>query len=244
MITKIFNTEISYTRKLVSEHIINKKKNDRYTVLDIGGLANRWADGVADYYVDLLESPDKNVIAGDICAEETWHEINKIGPDFVICTHVLEDIRDPGFVMRKINELNISGFISFPTFQSELSFGMQSNNYLGWAHHRWILSITDKPTTKIILFPKLPQISCGKKQDFLSKLYTRSDKIKSILRGFNFTPKNIGFSPLIDYNFASNKLETGFIFKGIIPFEYANNDLFSFDRTEMEAVLLDTIIKP
>ena len=74
-----------------------KSADAGYSVIDVGGRHNPWADDVVDAYVDYIEfETDKRQYVGDVNDEEVWRRIanNKVY-DFAICSHVLEDIRDP-----------------------------------------------------------------------------------------------------------------------------------------------------
>jgi 2-polyprenyl-3-methyl-5-hydroxy-6-metoxy-1,4-benzoquinol methylase len=63
------------------------------------------------------------------------------GPfDFVICTHVLEDIRDPVFVMRQLRRVARAGFIAMPHEHFEVT-NNESRFLTGCSHRRWICTI-------------------------------------------------------------------------------------------------------
>ena len=74
----------------------NKATNPDYTVVDIGGRFNPWADELVDAYVDVFHfDTDKKLYVGDVNSEDIWRQLEADGPfDFVIISHVLEDIRD------------------------------------------------------------------------------------------------------------------------------------------------------
>jgi len=138
-------------RESVLAYLVGKKaENPNYRVLDIGGAAHPWADQFVDTYIDLQWfETTKEVFWGDICSEDLWDTIRKSGRlekfgkwDFVICTHVLEDIRNPDFALRMIQEVADEGFIAMPNKHTELSV-VENEHWAGYAHHRWIYSIVD-----------------------------------------------------------------------------------------------------
>ena len=89
-----------YRAKLLEQIRRRKAANPNYTVVDIGGRHNPWADDVVDVYVDVFPfETDKRLYIGDVNSEDIWRELGADGPfDFVIISHVLEDIRDPASI--------------------------------------------------------------------------------------------------------------------------------------------------
>lgn len=59
--------------------------------------------------------------------------------DFVICSHILEDIRDPIYLCSEICRVAKQGYIEVPSRVVELSLGAESRHYAGYSHHRWIV---------------------------------------------------------------------------------------------------------
>lgn len=58
--------------------------------------------------------------------------------DFVICSHTLEDIRDPVAVCAEINRVAKAGYIEVPSRLVESTKGVERPFYCGYYHHRWL----------------------------------------------------------------------------------------------------------
>jgi hypothetical protein len=126
---------------------------DDATVLDVGGGVmplNR-----ADYVVDLVPYGERGSygslgppperftqdtwIVRDICDREPWPFADK-QLDFAVCSHTLEDVRDPIFVCSELNRVAMAGYIEVPSRLEEQSFGFQGP-WVGWSHHRWLIDV-------------------------------------------------------------------------------------------------------
>ena len=129
-------------------------------VLDIGGWAcpfNR-ADYVMDsepyetrgYYRTFGGVPSQGGevehftretwIQRDMCAREPFPFADKEF-DFVICSHTLEDVRDPLWVCSEIVRVGKRGYIEMPSREWETSRGCESPRIAGLSHHRWLVDI-------------------------------------------------------------------------------------------------------
>src|SRR5262245_18821739 len=60
--------------------------------------------------------------------------------DFVICSHTLEDIRDPLFVCAEMVRVAKRGYIEVPSRTVESCRGIEAGQ-VGWSHHRWLIDI-------------------------------------------------------------------------------------------------------
>lgn len=80
---------------------------------------------------------------GDICDEKIWQAFDANSFDFVICSHVLEDIRDPIFVCRQMLRIGRAGYIETPSRFRECAKAGATELTAGWEHHRWIVDIED-----------------------------------------------------------------------------------------------------
>lgn len=78
---------------------------------------------------------------GDICAPAIWSRFRDKEFDFAVCSHVLEDIRDPLFVCSQIIRLAKAGYIEVPSRFRECAKPNASEWLAGWDHHRWIVDI-------------------------------------------------------------------------------------------------------
>jgi SAM-dependent methyltransferase len=120
-------------------------------VLDVGGWYipfNR-----ADHVVDLMPYESRGQGLGpdperfgpdnwtqlDVCRDPLPFDDHSF--DFVICSHTLEDIRDPLFLCEELNRVAKAGYIETPSMAAELTFGIESKRYAGWYHHRWLVEM-------------------------------------------------------------------------------------------------------
>ena len=131
---------------------------DRDLVLDVGGWAcpfNR-ADWVMDsepygtrgFYgsIGLPASQGGAVerftretwVQRDICARDPWPFADKQF-DFSICSHTLEDLRDPLGVCSELVRVSKAGYIEVPSRLWETCRGMEHPRMAGLSHHRWLV---------------------------------------------------------------------------------------------------------
>ncbi len=144
-------------------------------VLDIGGWAcpfNR-ADHVVDAepyqtrgYYKTVGLPGSQ--GGDVehFTADTWHRLDICADplpfrdkeiDFVICSHVLEDIRDPLWVCTEMIRVAKRGYIEVPSRVAETCRGWESNRTAGLSHHRWLID-TDEIAAAVRFIPKFHMI--------------------------------------------------------------------------------------
>ncbi len=143
------------------EKVLSKiNANDR--VLDVGGWAcpfNRanWVIDSGSYetrgYYEKIGMPkyqggDKEYfnndtwVQRDFCDREPWpFEDNFF--DFSICSHTLEDIRDPLYVCSELIRVSKRGYIEVPSRLIESCRGLESDSIVGLSHHRWLVDISD-----------------------------------------------------------------------------------------------------
>lgn len=134
---------------------ISERLRDDDVVLDIGGWAKPFAR--ADWVMDLMPYESRGLYGGDHRGEErfgpeTWicRDICDRDPypfeddeiDFVICSHTLEDIRDPIWVCREMSRIAKAGYIEVPSRLEEQSHGIRGD-WTGWGHHRWLIDIDE-----------------------------------------------------------------------------------------------------
>ncbi|OGJ19948.1 hypothetical protein A3K73_03235 [Candidatus Pacearchaeota archaeon RBG_13_36_9] len=112
--------------------------------------------------------------------------------DFVICSHVLEDIRDPIWLCSELIRISKRGYIEFPSVYSELTKGYDNNNYTGYYHHRWLIEIKNKK----IIFRFKPHFIHGDKRYYLPRTYLRKLSEKEI-NSFLFWKDNFYFAEVI-----------------------------------------------
>lgn len=147
-------------RQRVLDYLAEQRGQGDFRVIDVGGRYNPWADEYTNAYVDLFptDSSGKKIFVGNICRPEVWAEVRQTGRlfDFSICTHVLEDIRDPFFVAQQLASISKAGYVSVPTKHSEMS-NVESKFYFGYCHHRWVFTVRKVDgTQKMFALAKMP----------------------------------------------------------------------------------------
>jgi hypothetical protein len=129
-------------------------------VLDVGG----WADPFerADWVIDVMPYETRGLyqregwvtrqrdrerfsertwIQRDLCSREPFPFADK-SIDFVVCSHTLEDLRDPVWVCGELNRVAQAGYIEVPSRLEEQSWGV-NGPFVGWSHHRWLIDLGD-----------------------------------------------------------------------------------------------------
>lgn len=78
----------------------------------------------------------------DICARDPWPFAGKQF-DFAICSHTLEDVRDPLWVCSELIRVARRGYIEVPSREYETCLGIERPRQAGLSHHRWLVEIRD-----------------------------------------------------------------------------------------------------
>lgn len=78
-------------------------------------------------------------IQRDICAHQPYPFADKQF-DYVICSHTLEDIRDPLWVCSEMIRIGKRGYIEIPSRLWETCRGFEPG-IVGLSHHRWLIDI-------------------------------------------------------------------------------------------------------
>ncbi|MBV9410166.1 MAG: methyltransferase domain-containing protein [Acidimicrobiia bacterium] len=132
---------------------IRETLDDSAVVLDIGGWGKPFTR--ADWVVDQMPYETRGLygrdgddderftaetwVQRDICDRDAFpFEDNQF--DFVICSHTLEDIRDPIWVCAEINRIGKAGYIEVPSRLEEQTYGVHGP-WVGWSHHRWLVDV-------------------------------------------------------------------------------------------------------
>lgn len=123
-------------------------------VLDVGGWYQPF--NRADVVVDLLDYDSRGLggrrgTGRERFSTESWviHDVSS-GPlpfengefDFVVCSHTLEDVRDPVYVCSELMRVARRGYIEVPSRTVESIRGLEGRNYAGHYHHRWLVEIS------------------------------------------------------------------------------------------------------
>jgi methyltransferase family protein len=137
-----------------SEQILEQAGPDDL-ILDVGGWASPF--GRANWVLDLMPyetrgqygpergGPERFAsdtwVTRDICARDPWPFADDQF-DFVICSHTLEDVRDPVWVCSELARVAKAGYIEVPSRLEEQSYGFQGP-WVGWGHHHWLTDLTE-----------------------------------------------------------------------------------------------------
>jgi hypothetical protein len=81
----------------------------------------------------------------DICSEPLPFADKSV--DFIICSHTLEDIRDPVRVCREMTRVSRRGYIEVPSRRMETIWNLEHPGYPGYYHHHWLVEIDNGQVT-------------------------------------------------------------------------------------------------
>jgi hypothetical protein len=134
--------------------LISDRLDPGALVLDVGGGLRPFAR--ADWVLDALPYERRGELGwtGDPASERfgpnSWVQCDMCDRrpwpfadgkfDFVVCSHTLEDVRDPVWVASELQRVARSGYIEVPSLRQELTYGVQGP-WVGWGHHRWLVLV-------------------------------------------------------------------------------------------------------
>jgi methyltransferase family protein len=135
-----------------SAQTIMRRLADDALVLDVGGAARPFPR--ADWILDLATYDARGQLGWqgersaerfdasrwvqrDVCDREPWPFADRQF-DFVICSHTLEDVRDPVWVCAELQRVARAGYVEVPSLREELTYGIQGP-WVGWGHHHWLV---------------------------------------------------------------------------------------------------------
>lgn len=209
----IIDPQVGWRRDDVSEYV---QQNNFLGTLDVGGAVNHWLNPKPLACLDMVEGDCVLNFQGDISSHHGWEEIllhvAKRGKfDFAVCTHTLEDIRNPQLVLEMLPLVANEGFVSTPCKHTELQIqecdgeeyfsAMNTTGpYKGYIHHRWIFSVFEGVYR---VFPKLPCLE--------------------VLKGLEWAEELEG----------GRSQELSFFWKDDIPFETFQNDWLGPNPVEL-----------
>lgn len=122
-------------------------------VLDVGGGAKAFPR--ADWVLDLLRFEDRNWLGDpDLGAPRysagTWVQWDVCDRrpfpfpdrhfDYSVCSHLLEDVRDPVWVCSELQRVSKAGYVETPSRVIEQTRGVENPMYCGYSHHRWLVN--------------------------------------------------------------------------------------------------------
>ena len=138
---------------------------DDAVVLDVGGGTKPLAR--ANWVMDALgyhERGEHGQVGGgparftaetwvrrDFCARAPWPFADD-QVDFAVCSHTLEDVRDPVWMCEELSRVAKAGYIEVPSRLEEQTYGFQGP-WTGWSHHRWLVDV-DQPGARITFVHK------------------------------------------------------------------------------------------
>ena len=128
-------------------------------VVDVGGWAQPFAR--ANYVIDLMPYDTRGVfgrIGGDTehFTRDTWLKVDICtdplpfsdkSVDFLICSHTLEDVRDPIGVCREIRRVAKRGYLETPSRRMESIWELEHPGYPGYYHHHWLVEVDGNAIT-------------------------------------------------------------------------------------------------
>lgn len=96
------------------------------------------------FYPDEKEHFSKATwLQADVNMADTWAKFKDKEFDFVICSHLLEDVRDPLYVCEQLNRVAKRGYIEVPTRYRECARAKSEDTVSGYDHHRWSVDVID-----------------------------------------------------------------------------------------------------
>lgn len=144
-----------------SKRRITKLLGDGDKVLDVGGWSDPFAR--ADWVLDLMPYESRGLyerkgwvgereseperftaqtwLQRDACDREPW-PFEDDSFDFVVCSHTLEDVRDPLWMCSELARVAKAGYVEVPSRLEEQCWGV-AGPYVGWSHHHWLIDAAD-----------------------------------------------------------------------------------------------------
>lgn len=122
-------------------------------VMDQEPYATRGYYGLAPQGGDREWFTSERWIQRDICAREPFPFAAK-ELDFVICSHVLEDVRDPLWVCAEMIRIAKAGYLEVPSRVAESSRGIEPGQ-VGWSHHRWLIDMAGGEVRFLMKYHKI-----------------------------------------------------------------------------------------
>lgn len=132
---------------------IIRRLPDGARVIDVGGAGRPFAR--ADWVIDLRAYGARGELGWDggersqerftaetwvqrdVCDRRPWPFEDRFF-DFAVCSHTLEDVRDPVWVASELQRVARAGYIEVPALAEELTYGVQGP-WVGWGHHHWLV---------------------------------------------------------------------------------------------------------
>jgi ubiquinone/menaquinone biosynthesis C-methylase UbiE len=84
----------------------------------------------------------------DICDRDPWPFADGQF-DFAICSHTLEDVRDPVWVCSELTRVARAGYVEVPSRLEEQAWGV-AGEWVGWSHHHWLCDVGEDEITFVL----------------------------------------------------------------------------------------------
>ena len=149
----------------LDEKLILDRISENDLVLDIGGWDKVFPR--ADFVLDIMPYDTRRNLTGaqehftrdtwiqaDVQDLRIWEKFQDKQFDFLIASHILEDIRDPIGLLSQIVRVAKAGYIEVPCVFREVSKLSSEEAVTGYDHHRWLIWV-DTDESKLCLKPKL-----------------------------------------------------------------------------------------
>jgi hypothetical protein len=125
-----------------------ERLTDGDLVLDVGGGRSPFAR--ADWVLDIVGYDERRPVDGERFTRDTWVRRDACDRepwpfedgrfDFAVCSHTLEDVRDPVWVCSELQRVARAGYVEVPSRLEEQSWGV-AGPWAGWSHHRWLVDV-------------------------------------------------------------------------------------------------------
>lgn len=141
-----------------------ENRSESLRIIDLGGGKEKHfpqKSQIVDTVVDIKAFDDaseyRNFITGDLNSPSLFRDLEEIVSrdgkfDYALCTHTLEDIRNPQLTLEFLPKIAKAGLLSFPSKYLELQKFEAPTSVRGFHHHRWIFTV-DRGT--LVLVPKV-----------------------------------------------------------------------------------------
>ncbi len=147
-------------------------------IIDLGGWFKPCS--LATHVVDLMPWETRGAklqlepLPDERFSKETWYQVNFLNPklelpfadkefDFSICSHTLEDLESPHYLISEILRVSKAGYIEVPSRLHEQTVGVsdRASSLVGHSHHYWII---EREENTLFFYNKIDSLTGS--QDF------------------------------------------------------------------------------
>ena len=200
--------------RVQADKAVELQLNGAKRILDVGGAGN--VSRHATHVIDQLSYewgqawpqkgttaiPPENWIVHDICSSRPFPFPDKYF-DFVICSHTLEDVRDPIRVCEEMSRVGKAGYIETPSPLLELTWAADDGHWAGYVHHRWLVAVENET----LVFRFKPHLVHSSGRFYLPAQFAK--KLKAQDRGYTcyFWSNEIRCREATDFLLSRQKIE-------------------------------------